>query len=184
MESVSEKCNRWNIIDLVPVGVPCSTCNIKTPHIDRHWGLCEENPRVSPQSRGDKSTSKVTSFDKRCDRSNKSTTGTPSGVWNGRKQKEKDSQGKWCVCRWECELEPKRKDERKEGTNSRRATGEQKYDDVQDRPYCSLSGLQRWTVHNGGLKNEKLDGLTTWKKTPKEVSMARLPLHWKLHLEI
>ena len=94
LESVSEKCNRWNIIDLVPVGVPCSTCNIKTPHIDRHWGLCEENPRVSPQSRGDKSTSKVTSFDKRCDRSNKSTTGTPSGVWNGRKQKEKDCQGK------------------------------------------------------------------------------------------
>lgn len=94
LESVSEKCNRWDIIDLVHVGVPCSTCNIKTPHTDRHWGPCEENPRVSPQSRGDRSTSKDTSFDKWCDRNNKSAVGTPSGVLNGQKQKEKDSQGR------------------------------------------------------------------------------------------
>ena len=94
LELISEKCNRWNIIDLMHVGVPCSTCNIKTQHTDGHWGPCEENPRVSPQSRGDKSASNDTSFDKWCDRANKSTAGTLSGVFKGRKQKAKDSQGK------------------------------------------------------------------------------------------
>ena len=150
-------------------------------HTDRHWGPCEENPRVSLQSRGDKSTSKDTSFDKWCDRSNKCAAGTQSGVLNGQKQKEKDSQGRWCVD-GSVNSSQSEQMKRKEGTNSRRATGEQKY--IQDRTYCSLSGLQRWTLHSGGLKNEKLDGLRTWKKTPKEVSVARLPLHWKRHLEI
>lgn len=84
----------WNIIDLIHAGVPCSTCNIKSQQTGRHWGPCEENPRVSPESRGDMSTSNDTSFDKWRDRSNKSTTGTLSGVFNGWKQKEKDSQGK------------------------------------------------------------------------------------------
>lgn len=183
MESISEKCNRWNIIDLMHVGIPCSTCNIKTQHTDGHWGPCKENPRVSPQSRGDKSASNDTSFDKWCHRANKSTAGTLSGVFKGRKQKAKDSQGKWYVDRsmnWSKSQQMKRK----EGTNSRRATGEQKYDDVQDRPDCSLSWLPRWTLHNGGLKNEKLEGLRTRKKTPRKVSVARLPLHWKRHLEI
>lgn len=35
-----------------------------------------------------------------------------------------------------------------------------------------------------GLNREKLGGLRRWKKTFKKILVARLPLNWKLHLEI